>query len=162
MRLSAFQIKNFRSIQDTGQCEISGEDVAVLVGQNEAGKTSILEGLMAYENLTTHENDIRSDGTLPSICCEYDLSENEVRDWFGEVAQKFQKELPTHQWQSTKVSIIVEWNSPNPSDAKYRFETQCFDLLAPEFADTLAMSNDELITATRELESEPSSPPASE
>jgi len=40
MKLSACRIENYRSIQDSGWVELG--DIAVVVGKNESGKTSLL------------------------------------------------------------------------------------------------------------------------
>ena len=51
MRLYSFQIKGFKSIIDTGECKISEIDnIVVMAGQNEAGKTAILEALDFFRN----------------------------------------------------------------------------------------------------------------
>lgn len=43
--LVAFRITNFRSVVDTGWVELSRDQVTVLVGQNESGKSSVLQAL---------------------------------------------------------------------------------------------------------------------
>lgn len=51
MRLYSFQIKGFKSVIDTGECKISDVDnIVVLAGQNEAGKTTVLEALDFFKN----------------------------------------------------------------------------------------------------------------
>lgn len=45
MKIQGFQIKNYRSIRDSGMCKLSGDGVTILAGMNESGKTSILEAL---------------------------------------------------------------------------------------------------------------------
>ena len=51
MRLFSFQIKGFKSIIDTGECKVSEIDnIVVLAGQNEAGKTAVLEALDFFKN----------------------------------------------------------------------------------------------------------------
>ncbi len=46
MKLTAFRIENYRCIQDSGWVEI--DDIAVIVGKNESGKTSLLKGLWKF------------------------------------------------------------------------------------------------------------------
>ena len=48
MQLVAFRIQNFRSIVDTGWHQLAHDNITSLIGQNESGKTSILEGLKAF------------------------------------------------------------------------------------------------------------------
>ncbi len=45
MQLEAFRITNFRSVIDSGWISLSPDGVTVLVGQNESGKTSVLQAL---------------------------------------------------------------------------------------------------------------------
>ena len=46
MKLTAFRIENFRCIQDSGWVEI--DDIAVIVGKNESGKTALLTALWKF------------------------------------------------------------------------------------------------------------------
>ena len=48
MKLTAFRIKNFRSIVDTGWQNLSPDNITCLIGQNESGKTSVLEALEGF------------------------------------------------------------------------------------------------------------------
>lgn len=51
MRLYSFQIRNFKSIINTKECKISEIDnIVILAGQNESGKTSVLEALDFFAN----------------------------------------------------------------------------------------------------------------
>jgi AAA15 family ATPase/GTPase len=51
MRLSSFLVKEFKSIIDTGECRLSGTDnILVLAGQNEAGKSAVIEALNFFRN----------------------------------------------------------------------------------------------------------------
>lgn len=51
MRLSTFRILNFKSIIDSGECKLSELDnVLILAGQNESGKSSALEALDFFGN----------------------------------------------------------------------------------------------------------------
>lgn len=45
MKVKSFRIKDYRSIRDSGVCYLSGDNVTVLAGKNESGKTAILEAL---------------------------------------------------------------------------------------------------------------------
>ncbi|MEQ8425019.1 MAG: AAA family ATPase, partial [Cyclobacteriaceae bacterium] len=51
MRLNTFRILNFKSIIDSGECKLSELDnVLILAGQNESGKSSALEALDFFGN----------------------------------------------------------------------------------------------------------------
>ena len=80
MKLLAFRIESFRSVADTGWHEFSPDNVSVLVGQNESGKSSILEALSfaASYSSTPKVADLRSDGSMPRISVRIRLSAEDV------------------------------------------------------------------------------------
>jgi hypothetical protein len=73
MKLNAFRIKNFRSIVDTGWQNISPDNITCLIGQNESGKTSILEGLKVFYTGLISEDVLRSDLSLPEVSCRFSV-----------------------------------------------------------------------------------------
>lgn len=73
MRLSAFRIRNFRSIVDTGWQYLSPDNITCLIGQNESGKTSVLEGLKAFYTGVISEDVLRSDLSMPEISCLFNI-----------------------------------------------------------------------------------------
>ncbi|GAI24276.1 unnamed protein product, partial [marine sediment metagenome] len=56
MKLTGFRIQNFRSIIDTGWTYLSPDNITGLIGQNESGKTSILEALNSFYTGTISED----------------------------------------------------------------------------------------------------------
>ncbi len=82
MNLNSFRIKNYKSIIDSGECILSHNDkILVLAGQNESGKSSVLQALHDYERGELKEYSIRkfdeNSAVFPSIECEYVLNDNE-------------------------------------------------------------------------------------
>jgi ABC-type ATPase involved in cell division len=75
MKLTAFRIRNFRSIVDTGWQILSPDNVTCLIGQNESGKTSILEGLKVFYTGAITEDVLRSDLSLPEVSCRFSIPE---------------------------------------------------------------------------------------
>lgn len=71
MKLKAFRIKNFRSIVDTGWQSLSPDNITCLIGQNESGKTSVLEGLKVFYTGIISEDVLRSDLSLPEVSCRF-------------------------------------------------------------------------------------------
>jgi energy-coupling factor transporter ATP-binding protein EcfA2 len=71
MKLKAFRIRNFRSIVDTGWQNISPDNITCLIGQNESGKTSVLEGLNVFYTGIISEDVLRSDLSLPEVSCRF-------------------------------------------------------------------------------------------
>ncbi len=72
MKLIAFRIRNFRSIIDTGWQNISPDNITCLIGQNESGKTSVLEGLRVFHTGEISEDVLRSDLSLPEVSCKFE------------------------------------------------------------------------------------------
>ena len=71
MQLIGFRIQNFRSIVDTGWQQLAHDNITSLIGQNESGKTSILEGLKAFHDGHLIEDMLRSDLSLPVVSCQF-------------------------------------------------------------------------------------------
>ena len=69
MKLIAFRIRNYRSIVDTNWVSLSPDNITTLIGQNESGKTSVLEALYSFHTGIIHEDILRSDLSLPYISC---------------------------------------------------------------------------------------------
>ncbi|MCP4312545.1 MAG: AAA family ATPase [Bacteroidetes bacterium] len=78
MQLIGFRIQNFRSIVDTGWQQLAHDNITSLIGQNESGKTSILEGLKAFHDGQLIEDMLRSDLSLPKITCQFKFSLKEM------------------------------------------------------------------------------------
>jgi predicted ATP-dependent endonuclease of OLD family len=76
-----FRIRNYRSIGDTGDCYFS-PNITILAGQNEAGKTSILEALEDF----SPSNSIRDEATPinreaePEITVTFKISGDELEE----------------------------------------------------------------------------------
>jgi predicted ATP-dependent endonuclease of OLD family len=77
MRLIAFRIQSFRSFIDTGYTQISTDNITALIGQNESGKTSILEALRSFYSGNISPEVLRSEGIFPSISCRFQFSTDE-------------------------------------------------------------------------------------
>lgn len=79
MRLLAFRITNFRSIVDSGWVPFSPDGITVLVGQNESGKSSVLEALyFALSNEKPTTDDFRIGAEKPEIHIRVGITSDEV------------------------------------------------------------------------------------
>ena len=68
MQITHFRIQNFRSLIDSRWVKFSADGVTALVGQNESGKTSILEALSkTFSDLNISNDDVRVGADLPII-----------------------------------------------------------------------------------------------
>lgn len=76
MKILAFRITNFRSIVDSDWILLSPDGVTVLVGQNESGKTSILEGLycaLSKVAITPDDKRVNAQDPIIYLCVEIDF-----------------------------------------------------------------------------------------
>lgn len=80
MQLIGFRIQNFRSIVDTGWQQLAHDNITSLIGQNESGKTSILEGLRVFHDGRLIEDMLRSDLSLPSVSCRFKFDTRILED----------------------------------------------------------------------------------
>lgn len=98
MRLKSFRIKNFKSIIDTGMCYVPDNgNIMILAGQNESGKSAILEALNFHGNGI--DQDFirlrkRIDKSDTSVYCAYSLS-NDDRNY---LKQFFVKQTAVHDF----------------------------------------------------------------
>lgn len=76
INLVSFRIKNFRSIVDSGWRTLASDNVTVLIGQNESGKTSVLESLQNFYDNNLNEDVLRSDNSYPEISCRFKIENN--------------------------------------------------------------------------------------
>jgi len=78
MRLEKFRIKNFRSIIDSG--EIENEDIMVLVGPNQAGKSSILKGLnsISFSHVYDVDNDLTQLNNINKKYVDHDFDSHDL------------------------------------------------------------------------------------
>jgi AAA15 family ATPase/GTPase len=82
MKLQSFRIKNFRSIRDTDWQNFSQDNIIALIGQNEAGKTTILEALKSYSDETILADYLRSNRSLPEVSRSFYIEPNEIEELF--------------------------------------------------------------------------------
>jgi len=89
MKLKSFRVTCYKSIVDSGECRLSDYDnITVLAGQNESGKSSILQALRDYENGEIDADSLRDDGSTPAITCTYnDFQEDFKNDKLFENVQ---------------------------------------------------------------------------
>jgi predicted ATP-dependent endonuclease of OLD family len=115
MRLTSFRIKNFRSIIDSGTNQLAYDNITALIGQNESGKTSILEALTSFYSGDISENVLRSDMSLPEVSCTFSmeglsagelLDKNKVPPFFLEIFDKKKHFTLTRTWIDEKNSRL--------------------------------------------------------
>ncbi len=107
MQLIAFRIQNFRSIVDTDWHQLAHDNITSLIGQNESGKTSILEALKAFHDGRLIEDMMRSDLSMPVVSCRFkcDATEMENRLDKKRLGPEIKKLLGTIE----SISICRSW-----------------------------------------------------
>lgn len=88
MRLVTIQSKNFKSIIDTRLCHLSESDnMLVLAGQNEAGKSAEVESLDFFRNGPSKNFELmhRRLGAHPEVTCAFLFDQQEIEDILGDI-----------------------------------------------------------------------------
>jgi len=105
MRLTAFRIQNFRSIVDTGWQSVSPDNITCLIGQNESGKTSVLEGLYVFHSGIITEDVLRSDLSLPEVSCRFAVK----KGWLLDMAVNAGPELKQLLAETETLELTRYW-----------------------------------------------------
>jgi len=81
VKLLSFRIKKFKSIIDTGECNLSESDnILVLAGQNEAGKSAVIEALNLFRNGPSpdFERLHKRQDDYPEVYCKFKLDNDDL------------------------------------------------------------------------------------
>jgi len=107
MLLNGFRIQNFRSIVDTDWQKLAHDNITSLIGQNESGKTSVLEGLKAFYDGILIEDMLRSDLSLPRVRCQFVFA---LKDLDGVVdLRKVEPSVRELLGKLDRICIIRQW-----------------------------------------------------
>jgi ABC-type lipoprotein export system ATPase subunit len=117
MKITHYRITNFRSIVDTDWQRFSRDGVTVLVGQNESGKTSILDALATtFSTKSITADDLRSGAPLPQmqlkLQCPFEEIEPELTDYVSEQVRLLQTYWTEHGGNAT---IDFSWYDKTPA-----------------------------------------------
>jgi len=105
MKLAAFRIRNFRSIVDTGWQNLSPDNITCLIGQNESGKTSVLEALKVFHSGIISEDVLRSDLSLPEVSCRFSVPEG----WLMKITENPGAELTELLTRISQLELTRNW-----------------------------------------------------
>ena len=115
MKLKAFRIKNYRSIVDSGWNTLAYDNITALIGQNESGKTSVLEALKSFYEGVISDDVLRSDLSLPTVECKFSLENeklNEILDFsllpqeLVKIIEKKEEVILSRDWEEDKSSRL--------------------------------------------------------
>jgi predicted ATP-binding protein involved in virulence len=113
MRLLAFHIRNFRSIVDSGWKSLAHDNITALIGQNESGKTSVLEALKSFYDGKIVDDILRSDMSLPVVSCRFELNEEEIRDISA--GKHFPAQIKSFIQSKKEIELLRSWNDDKSS-----------------------------------------------
>ncbi len=116
MKLRAFNIKNYRSIIDSGWNYLAYDNITALIGQNESGKTSVLEALRSFYEARISDDVLRSDMTFPYVACIFDLENSTLIDFLD--IRKIPESLATLLKTKKDVVLLREWKEDRSSIIK--------------------------------------------
>jgi predicted ATPase/predicted nucleic acid-binding Zn-ribbon protein len=108
MKLIAFRIKNFRSIQDTQWHTLAFDNITCLIGQNESGKTSVLEGLRSFNDGVLIEDMLRSDLSLPIVTCRFSFDFKELETYLD--MKRVHPDLAKKLASLESISLTRKWD----------------------------------------------------
>jgi predicted ATP-dependent endonuclease of OLD family len=106
MKIEKFRIRNYKSIQDSGDCYLD-DKITILAGKNEAGKTVILEALEDFDvdkQIREEAIPLWDERRRPRISVFVKLDKKE----FQKIKEKFEKEA-----QKIKEKFEIEMTEEN-------------------------------------------------
>lgn len=114
MNLVAFRIKNFRSIIDSDWTPFSQDGITVFVGQNESGKSSILDALhFALSDQIPTDDDFRIGCSLPEVFLRFSYKAPDLtkilRQQLPEYPEHQVDLAMTHLSKSSTMEIAISW-----------------------------------------------------
>ncbi|MBU6431545.1 MAG: AAA family ATPase [Patescibacteria group bacterium] len=83
MKLNKFRIVNYKAIIDSGECDLLSDKITILAGQNESGKTSILESLRDFDvdqEISPEAKPDGKDNANPEIICEFSIDKSDIEE----------------------------------------------------------------------------------
>jgi predicted ATP-dependent endonuclease of OLD family len=150
MKLVLFNIENFRSIVHSGWRSLAHDNITALIGQNESGKTSVLEALYSFSTGLISEGVLRSDLSLPVVHCKFNLEGKKIpalinmqyvpdpiKDKIAESAEF----ILTRKWKEDRKSIVFisDESILNYYEAKEIQNAEKDEQIQQKIAETMAM-----------------------
>jgi predicted ATP-dependent endonuclease of OLD family len=113
MRFRRFRIKNYRSLIDTGWVNLATDNITGIIGQNESGKTSILEALYSFYTGKINDDILRSDLSMPSVYCAFETNLKQLSKLLKE--KKFPEQVIDSIEETGLVTIGRSWENEKNS-----------------------------------------------
>ncbi len=160
MKLIAFRIKNFRSILNTGWCDLSTDNITGLIGQNESGKSSVLEALDSFYSGELEEDYLRSDGSYPEVCCSFEVTEDEINNIFVNFDLPIDL-IETIRSNRSRINFMRSWKGVSVKDSVLDLEQDSMNDVwrEPEVPESQPAEPEETATKTDTTEPETATEP---
>jgi AAA15 family ATPase/GTPase len=130
VKLNSFRIQNYRSIVDSGWRSLAHDNITVLIGQNESGKTTVLEALHSFYTGEIIEDQLRSDQTLPIVSCSFVINaRSEFLDFIDK--RKLPEPLLKKLKGKKKFTLSRKWHEDKSSKV-YVSGEEIFDFYTKE------------------------------
>jgi len=157
MKLVAFRVQNFRSVVDTGWHALAHDNITSLIGQNESGKTSILEALKSFHDGRLIEDMLRSDLSLPEVSCRFNFSFSDIENLIDK--KKLDPEIRKLISTVETISLSRKWEDDMDSymvmgDELQEIYNETFDQIKKRelsVLENLEQLNREIATASKNL-----------
>jgi predicted ATPase len=149
--IKSFRIRNFRSIIDTNWVNFSPDGITVLVGQNESGKTSILQALhCALSGETITDDDKRIGAPDPKVSLQITINFSEITEELLQFSNS-EAEIVKRYISSKKDGVILDytWEKSLNKDGSISFD----DFVSISDADALDLEFEKLRNADKSLDS---------
>jgi predicted ATP-dependent endonuclease of OLD family len=139
-----FKIKNYRSIIKTGWQDLASDNITGLIGQNESGKTSILEALSSFYSGIISDDILRSDLSLPEVSCSFSVSPADIKKIFPD--KKVPARILAIVSSTEQITLTRSWNADKSSYLSFGDEAVCsyYDELEDQMKEFRERTLDEL------------------
>jgi predicted ATP-dependent endonuclease of OLD family len=151
MRLIAFQIKNYKSIKDTGLCYLSDLDpITALAGQNESGKSSVLQAIYDFESGTLRSDAQRvldDDEVYPEVTCIFEFEDGDAEHLLAEESAddtntaKLYGELKASLLKKKRLTLKRVFSSQVPSMTFEENDAQNLEQILEKYRSVVAAEN---------------------
>jgi len=116
MKLLSFNIQNYRSIINSGWTYLAHDNITALIGQNESGKTSVLEALRSFYEDKITDDVLRSDLTFPTVSCSFDIGDKNIFDLLN--PRLLPDQLKKIVENKKEITLSRAWNESRTSRIK--------------------------------------------
>jgi ABC-type polar amino acid transport system ATPase subunit len=133
MKLVSFRIQNFKSIIDSGWCDLSSDNITALIGQNESGKSSVLQALHSFDTKVLDPDHVRDNKHYPVISCSYSVDKDEVLSVVAEGKLPYAEEIANYiDSNKSRINLKRSWTGTAEANSQLEFEEEGLSNLIDE------------------------------